>query len=330
MAHEIYIRNGKASMFYVGDPPWHGLGTALAKPATAEEAIKAAGLDWEVVKIPLYATDDRGSCRIPDKYAIVPEDRWGSDDCPIFGTVGECYTPLQNSHAFGFFDPIVGKNAAIYHTAGALGAGERIWILAKLPTDIRVVGDDIASKFLLLSNSHDGQGSVQIKFTPIRVVCQNTLTQALRTGPTVRVPHFRNLDERLRFAERTLGFLDQRFSALEQSFQAMAKIQLDSAGAIDYFTRVFPNPANSENRRALAKAEENRLWSTYFFEKGKGNQIPGVSGTLWAAYNGVAELIDHRRPRNTSDERRLNSVWFGEGYLAKARAYEAAIKMLGN
>jgi phage/plasmid-like protein (TIGR03299 family) len=242
MGHELYIQNGKASMFYVDDPPWHGLGTQLSEPATAEQAIKAANLDSEVLKIPLYATDGNKSCRIPDKYATIPADRWGQDDCPIFGTVGEYYTILQNRDAFSFFDPIVGNQAAIYHTAGALGKGERIWILAKLPSDIRIAGEDIASKFLLLSNSHDGQGSVQIKFTPVRVVCQNTLTQALRNGQTLRVPHLRDIEERLQFAANAMGFINSRFSELEQSFRAMAKIGLDASSTNSYFSRIFPDP----------------------------------------------------------------------------------------
>jgi phage/plasmid-like protein (TIGR03299 family) len=178
MAHNICIQNGEASMFYVDEVPWHGLGTKLEGPATAQEAISAAKLDWPVIKIPLYAGGDgERKHRVPDRFAIVPAHRWGREDCPAFGIVGNDYTPLQNHEAFDFFDSIVGEKAAIYHTAGALGDGERIWILARLPTDIHVAGDAV-NKYLLLSNTHDGNNSVQAKFTPIRVVCENTLTMA--------------------------------------------------------------------------------------------------------------------------------------------------------
>ena len=154
MSHNLMIQNGEASMMYVGGVPWHGLGTALDKPATAEEAIQAARLDWTVKKLPLYASDGDNSLLrlpVPDKYAVAREN-----SLDVLGVVGSSYTTVQNREAFAFFDPIVGKQAAVYHTAGALGKGERVWILAKLPDSIRVVGDDITDKFLLLTNSHDG------------------------------------------------------------------------------------------------------------------------------------------------------------------------------
>ena len=182
MSHNLLMQNGQASMFYINEVPWHGLGTRLDKPATAHEAITAARLDWKVVKLPLFA----GSKRIPvtDRFAVVRRtgDLIQHTD-PVLGVVSHEYTPLQNQQAFQFFDPIVGQNAAIYHTAGALGKGERVWILAQLPGHIRVAGDDITEKYLLLSNSHDGKSSVTIKFTPVRVVCQNTLTLALKAIP---------------------------------------------------------------------------------------------------------------------------------------------------
>ncbi len=351
MPHGIEIRNGQASMFYVGGAPWHGLGTKLDRPATAAEAIKAAHLDWEVDKKSLVAVErlktssgDQAPGRpgkaealrklraalykdialsIRDRYAVVRQDLWGKPECPVLGIVGRDYTPLQNREAFEFFDPIVGEGAAIYHTAGALGQGERVWILAKLPMDIRVAGDDISGKFLLLSNSHDGNSSVQIKFTPIRVVCQNTLTMALSQGPTLRVVHMRDIHRRLQGAERTLGLINRRFEEIEEEFQEMVKVQLNAARLSEYLGLVFPDPQDEDNEKARNRVRRDHEWAEYFFVNGKGNRLKNVSGTLWAAYNGVAEYIDHRAT-NQTDDRRLNSVWFGEGYLAKARAFKVA------
>jgi phage/plasmid-like protein (TIGR03299 family) len=322
MAHEILIENGKYSMMYIGEKPWHGLGQQLSSPATAAEAIEASNLNWKVMKQPIYA-GDADKQLVKDRFAVVREDLWEKKMSPVFGIVGKEYTPLQNHEAFNFFDDIVGKKAAIYHTAGALGDGERVWILAKLPSDIQVIGDDIAEKYLLLSNSHDGNSSVQIKFTPIRVVCNNTLTMALNNGPTLRVPHTKDLHNRLREVEKLMGIVHKRFDQIEDTFKEMSKIQLNREKLSNYLEFVFPNPKNPDDKRNVERIKRERSMAEYFFESGRGNQLPGVGGTLWAAYNGITELIDHRQTRQ-SDDRRLNSLWFGEGYLTKAKAYNLA------
>jgi phage/plasmid-like protein (TIGR03299 family) len=332
MGHELRIENGHASMFYVDEPPWHGLGKRLAKPATAAEAIKAARLDWDVRKVPLYACEGLNSCVVPHRHAIVPTFAWGQPKCPVFGIVGDAYEPLQNRGAFAFFDPIVGEGKAIYHTAGSLGEGERVWVLAKLPESIRVIGDDIADKYLLLSNSHDGQSAVQIKFTPIRVVCQNTLTIALADGQTLRAAHYPDLKERLQQARELLGLIQQRYDTISKAFQATAAVQLRDNRLTEYLAGVFPDPNPAKVKadryqRALKQAKENRLWSAHFFESGVGNREPGVTGTLWAAYNGVTELVDHRDMR-VGANRRLQNVWFGTGYSIKARAFNVALEKM--
>jgi len=321
MGDNLYMQNGKASMFYVGDPPWHRLGTKLDNPATALQAIEAAGLNWEVTKQPIYAGHMEPRHQIDNLFAMMPGNRLNKPSCPVFGIVSGSYTPLQNCEAFEFFDPIVGKGAAIYHTAGALGNGERIWILAKLPSDIHVIGGDISHKYLLLSNSHDGQGSVQIKFTPIRVVCQNTLTMALRRGPTIRVSHTRDLHERLKNAERTLGLINRRFEDIGTSFRAMTRVKMSSERLSEYLNLVFPNPPDPENTRTIERIRRNRAFAEHLFANGKGTEIRGVAGTLWAAYNGVTEFIDHRGP---SHSKHLDSIWFGDGYFVKARAFMIA------
>lgn len=330
MAHEIYIQDGRASMMYVGEVPWHGLGIRLDRPATSAEAIKAANLDWEVEKKLLIAVG--GTVMQPTgKYAVVRKDLWGRTDCPIFGFVGEEYTPLQNREAFAFFDSIVGERAAIYHTAGALGQGERVWILAKLPDAIKVAGTDITDKYLLLSNSHDGNSAVQIKFTPIRVVCNNTLTLALREGPpALRVFHTKDVHKRLEQAKYTLGLIQRGYEEIEEAFQNMARVEMGEDRLHAYLQQVFPNPRDRQDRDGALKAKEHRDWAKYFFTNGKGNDKPGVQGTLWAAYNGITEYVDHCRKRKSpqSDDRRLNSIWFGEGAQIKARAYRVAVNNL--
>jgi phage/plasmid-like protein (TIGR03299 family) len=334
MPHNISQKNGQAEIMVVGEPAWHRLGTVLDKPATAEGAIKAAHLNWEVIKQPLFAGENE-HYPIPNYYAIVRGDDWGkAKKATVLGIVGEDYTPIQNREAFKFFDSIVGEKAAIYHTAGALGNGERVWILAKLPGDICVIGDDITKKYLLLSNSHDGNSAVQIKFTPIRVVCQNTLTMALSQGPTLRVPHTRDVQERLTIAANMLNAVKVRYTELESVFRKMTDVQVGGDTLQHYLAQVFPDPRRKADEaryeRALEQARTDRAGAEYLFEMGKGNQQRGVAGTLWAAYNGVAEYIDFRRYAKAADTRQVEAIWFGDGYSVKARAYTIAERAINN
>ena len=181
MSHNLNVTNNKTSMMYIGESPWHKLGTKLDKPATAFEAIQAAQLDFMVVKFPIKTV--RHELPVENHFATVR-----TDTLQTLGVVGSRYEPIQNKDAFDAFDTLVGEGEAIYHTAGALGKGERIWLLAKLPDYIRVNLNDIVEKYLLLVNSHDGSGSVKVKLTPIRVVCENTLSMALQ-GDGTGNPH---------------------------------------------------------------------------------------------------------------------------------------------
>jgi phage/plasmid-like protein (TIGR03299 family) len=336
MPANIDQTTGTAAVMTVG-PAWHRLGKELNAPATAAEAIKYACLDWRVSKMPLFA-GEREHRSLAKHCAVVREDVWRSRDWTpgendgVLGIVGDAYETLQNEEAFGFFDPIVGQKEAAYHTAGALGKGERVWILAKLPKDIHVIGDYITNKYLLLSNSHDGTSAVQIKFTPVRVVCQNTLTQALSQGPTLRITHTRDLRERLMIAQNLLKRIQVRYDELASVFQNMARMPVNDGKLGEYLKGIFPDPAQRRDetryQRALQQAKYDREGSAYLFEQGRGNDEAKVKGTLWAAYNGVAEYVDYRRFEKASNDRQLNAIWFGEGYSMKARAFAVAQKCM--
>ncbi len=327
MAHNLWIENGRARMMYAGKPPWHGLGTKLDGPATSAQAIQAAGLDWMVRKVPLYAIDGPGVAHVPRHFGVVPEDRWGKPDCPVFGIVGEDYRPLQNVEAFDFFDSIVGQQVAMYHTAGALGKGEQIWILAKLPGLMEVTGSDALEKYVLLSTGHDGRTCVRITLTPVRVVCQNTLTLALTNGKEIaRAHHTRRLDRQLDEARTQVRQLMRGFADMEAAFRSMAKVKMDKQSAKAYIDRVFPLPDGLANRKVPDWILQDRANCLHLFHQGMGNDQPGVRETLWAAFNGITEYVDHWRRRG--ERQHMYTVCMGRGYQIKTQAFRVARAIL--
>jgi phage/plasmid-like protein (TIGR03299 family) len=315
MAHDLNVRNGRASMFYTGETPWHRLGTKLEKPATAEEAIMAAQLDYTVSKRNLFA-DIGGSALTPiaDHFATVR-----TDTSEVLGVVGSRYCPIQNKDAFRFFDALVGEGEAIYHTAGALGKGERIWILAKLPDYIRVNGEDVVEKYLLLTNTHDGSGMVRAKLTPIRVVCSNTLSAALSgLEQEVHIPHTQNAVKRLEEAHKLLGLSNVVFSQLERIYQRMSLTKCSDSDLLAYVKRLIPDNPEVEDHKRTENIRANIIDAyTHVNQEARGS--------WWGAYNAVSEYTDHYISTKTNDDRMLKSIWFGAKERLKSRAFDLAL-----
>lgn len=318
------------SMMYVNETPWHGLGTKLEKEATAVEAINAAGLNWTVEKKPIHVQlSENATVQVPNKYATIRMDT----NAPL-GVVGNVYKVLQNKEAFSFFDAVIGMKEAVYHTAGALGNGEIIWILAKLNGIIRVKGDDITEKYILLTNRHDGTGSVHMMFTPIRVVCQNTLNIALASDTKLqaKLKHCSNVGMKVTEVRDALGIIDHKFAFFQEASQKLATVELTQGAFNSYMERVGIKPTNDElatmEGRALTMAEKVIDEVTHLFEHGRGNDAPGIKGTLWAAFNGVTEYVDYVRPSRSKEENRAKSLLFGSGATLKQKAWTEALAMV--
>jgi phage/plasmid-like protein (TIGR03299 family) len=327
MAHNI--NDGR--IFYVGSEgkPWHGIGVALDNPATAKEAIQAARLDYEVKRSPMPVTfRDDSLVEIPtyDRFGV-----YRSDTKQSLGIVGENYRIIQNASAFEFFDTVVGEGKAIYHTAGALGKGERIWILAKLPSNMVVGKNDTVEKYLLLTNSHDGKSSLRMFFTPIRVVCQNTLTSSLKDAKEgISIRHTGNIKAKVEEAQRVLGIASLFYSDFEEISNRMAEVKLDKKGAEEFFNKILFKGKEEEDVSTRSQNQRDELLA--LFENGMGNDIPDIKHSVWTAYNAVTEYADHRKTiRNVDHDPslRLNSIWFGTGRDLKNRAYTTALEFAG-
>ena len=284
MAHNLY----KNRMMYVGQKPWHGLGTELKEPATAAEAIAAARLGWQVVKMLVYFKDESEASFdiVPDKFTTVNQE----NKKPL-GIVSDNYKIVQNTEAFGFFDSVVGTGEAIYHTAGALGQGEQIWLLAKLPKDLVLFREDVVEKFLCLTNSHDGKSALRVYFTPIRVVCQNTLNMSMgdaSRGVTIR--HTGNIQNKVVEARRVLGFALKFYEEFDVTAQAFAERKLNTERATRYFEDVLEM---DEKKEVSTRTSNIRADMLELFDRGLGAEMPSIRHSLWAAYNAVCEWTDH-------------------------------------
>jgi phage/plasmid-like protein (TIGR03299 family) len=311
---------------------WHGLGATVEGLLTASEALQAAKLNWLVEKKPIMVC---GGKKIPDMYATIR-----NDDHSVLGVVGANYHVLQNADAFNFFDPIAERGDAIYETAGSLFGGRRVFITAKIPGLIRVgTGEDVSEKYILLSNSHDGSTAVQAKLIVTRVVCNNTLTVAMRErGDSVTIRHSALMAEKLSFASEMLGVANKKFVEMESTFNAMRDKQMTESDVRAYLNRCF-NVAPvrgdkqykeqegdiSKEKRAIAQVME-------LHESGLGSDM--VRGTLWGAFNAITEFTNHHRTykqRENGNDRadnKLNSLFFGQSASLGDRALNEAVKLL--
>lgn len=340
MAHNLNFneKTGKCSFFSVQKKAWHGLGQVVQEYPTSAEAIRHAGLDYQVVKRPLYtrpgeetSVNECGEISVNEEIEVSGYfSTVRTDTKQVLGVVGKDYHIVQNAEAFAFFDAIVGGGDGIlYETAGALGNGERIFITAKLPDYIRVGnGDDVTEKYIFLTTSHDGTGSITAAFTPVRIVCQNTLNAAFRSmSNVVRIKHTAGAKQRLEDAHRVMGLANMMSSQLEEVFNRWAKIRITDA-EVKKLISIALSP-NKETLAAIQKGEEDEL-STLFknsvdsaFTYAMMNdtqQMDTTKGTVFGAYNAVTGYFQNAR-NYKDEEAKLQSIVLGG--TAQQRAQKA-------
>jgi phage/plasmid-like protein (TIGR03299 family) len=339
------------SMFSVKETPWHGIGHVVNEAPTIADAIKLAGLDWSV---------DVQSLSLPSGANV---DEFGkafvrSDNQKVLGLVGPNTHPLQNTNAFDFFQPFIDDKQASLETAGSLDEGRKIWVMAKINRDNSVIvkGDEVA-KFVLLSNSHDGTTAVRTGFTPIRVVCANTLAMAHKDGASklIRIKHTKQMQKNLELIRETMNLADEQFEATAEQFRFLASRQISVADLRKYVkivlkiekedsevsTRMANTVKELETRfhqkvyKMLTSGEaefdfaarENEIQEkvTENFEAGLGTDNKPSRGSYWTAYNAVNEWLNYERGHNT--DTRMNSLWFGPNANTNTLALSAAMEM---
>jgi len=333
MSHEI------ETTAWTGQKPWHGLGTEMVIGQSMEDWMKAAGLDWEVTRLPMFTTLPNGENRVVlgkggNEYAVLVRDRgtgkFGEED--IFGPVGPEWVPVQNSEVFKFIERFCSAGRMTIETCGALKGGTEVWVLAKFADDFDIVKGDTVKGYLLFHSAHVWGKGNQVRVTPIRVVCNNTLTMALSgTGSRFRLPHIRAFDAEVQqAAEQALGLAGATLDEFKADATFLASKSARPADLERFIARIYQPALLAQREKDNDKTPLVDDFSPsadgvmQALEAAPGHDLKGSKGTWWGAFNGVTYYEDHLRVSYKDDTNILASTWFGSGAKRKEHAMALA------
>ena len=295
------------TMFSVREVPWHGLGTIVETAPNSADALRLAGLDWEIVSQPIF---DAAGREIHGYHANVR-----SSDNSVLGIVGSRYTIVQNKDAFDFTDALLGDGVT-YETAGSLRNGRTIWLLAKMPE--RTVAGDKFDPYLCFCNTHDGSGAVRACMTPIRVVCNNTLNLALSGAKRAwSTPHRGNVQAKLEEARQTLLLADEYMRKLDEQADKLANEKMTDGEVKKALDTMFAVPADATERiKNTAEQAKDEIIVCMMRP-----DVAQFLNTKWGFLNAVSDYVGHSAPvRQTKryEENRWGKIIGGHALLDRA------------
>lgn len=324
MVAAVTVRqDGFAELAYVGETPWHGLGQELVAGAGIETWKKAAGMDWQIQRsVVRYTTHEADATllELPEQHVL-----FRSDTKAPLSVVSSKYRIVQPGEVLEFFRDLTDANGYTLTTAGTLFGGRQFWALAAIGEDAVVVGDDKIGGYLLLSSSCDGTLATTARFTTVRVVCNNTLSMALRGAAKreVVVRHTSRFDAES--VKQQLGLARDRFGEFLKAARRLAQVPVSVEHA-----EQFVNELLVDSRAAVGddvrQSKQFQKIMDLFRGRAIGAEQHDATGNAWALVNSVTEFVDHHT-RAKTDSHRLASAWFGRGDRLKTAALERALAL---
>lgn len=272
------------SMFYVRETPWHGLGTKVKEAPASNDALILAGLNWQVLQEPIFTAASEPI----EGYKVNVRD----SDRKALGVVTDRYKVIQNNEAFAFTDELLGEGVR-YETAGSLQGGKKVWLLAHMPREYIISGEQI-SPYLVFSNTHDGSGAIKVALTPIRVVCQNTLNLALaKANRCWSMIHTGDIHEKMQEARDTLLRAENYMQELGQEFENLRMKKLSDRQVTEYIEILLPLEDNStpQQTKNIRKLRED-MKMRYF----DAPDLQHVGKNAYRFVNAVSDFATHAEP----------------------------------
>ncbi len=338
MAHEIHKRD---RFGHVGEPGWHGIGRPLPEGIDAQQAFQRMGIGWKTELLPLFGKSNEQSSTGGHILIPCPDHRVHvrSDTRQILGVVSKGYQPFENQDLAKFADALAGEDAAVtVETAGTLYDCRRVFALVKLPYSVHAAADDRLDLYVLVANGHGGVACFSVWPTSIRVVCANTFRMSERdAGKGLRFRHTGDFDEKVRMARKVLGTAQREAKLFEEKVKALVGANLSIEGAKMFMERAweisFGKLDNLEGESLIKMTAKRDVEVADWLDRmdNERNNLPGISGTLWSAFNAVTEWHDHERGRSLpvkQSQVRLHSNLFGVSSVAKMKTFRHALTLV--
>lgn len=336
MAHGITNTDAFGEVRKNGKKAWHGLGIEIPEGLSTVDGFRTIGLDWETSLEPVF-------CEIAGKRVELPEHRAHvrSDNNELLGLVSDHYQALNNSDLAKFCDQLLGVDSAVsLETAGSLHGGRRIFALLRLPNTFEVAPGDVVKSYICTANGHGGFASFTGALTNIRVVCNNTLTQAEKDlAKGFRFRHMGKIDDKLDAARAILGLVTKQQKQFEEQARALVATDLSVGQVREFMDAAWVAsfgklPDATEQPEAYLKMLEKKnetiaKWLANM--ENARNSLAGIRGTAWAAFNSVTEWHDHQRGRFQSvaeSDARAHSNLFGISNQSKVKVLNAALSLV--
>lgn len=317
MAHKLDFSKGKAAFVSYGAAAWHGLGEIMQDAISAQDALERGGLDFQVVKLPNIHYLPNGEELISDNSFFTCR----LDTCKVLGDkLGKDYREFQNLECLNIADEILQAGKATIETAGAIDEGRKVFICLKVNTDIVIGSQDVVKQYVLIATSHDGSMAITATPTNVRVVCNNTLTAALRNAEgAIKIRHSDKAGGRLREATKVLGLMSHNTEVNAENYGIMKETHISKLDMMNYFGNIFCEKkeiallqkgipyeeALSAKRRVILENVVD------FANVGVGQDMAFEGGKLnmWGAYNAVTGYVTRKKFSSVSD--RADSLLFG-------------------
>lgn len=316
------------SMAYVGQAPWHGLGSRLSEHQPLEVWQKEAGMDWSIQSSPVHFKSEAvGHLGLIHTFAD-QKVLYRSDTQAPLSVVSNRYQVVQPREVLEFYRDLTEVSGYQLETAGVLKGGRKFWALARTGQSVALKHTDRVEGYLLLATSCDGSLATTATPTTVRVVCNNTLSIAVAgASQAIKVPHNTRFDPAL--VKRQLGVAVSQWDAFMYRMKALAERPVNSVESQRYLAQVLAEGRVSSATAPSGAVPQDRALKrvqALFEGQGQGSRLAAAQGTAWGLLNAVTEYVDHER-RARGPEYRMDSAWFGQGAVLKQRALEVALEL---